>query len=136
MSNNSRWFDRWFDLVNLGLGVALLSFCGKWYYENMNRLPSGDKVFEIKKTIAHMKKKGLSYSELYRVLSPLDSENKMANGGVSIFLVIDESSLSGEAKSYFKKSLLLCEEKNFGINKREQKAVFEAKYFKEIFKNI
>ena len=136
LSNNSRWFDRWFDLVNLGLGVALLSFCGKWYYENMNRLPSGDKVFEIKKTIAHMKKKGLSYSELYRVLSPLDSENKMANGGISIFMIIDESSLSGEAKSYFKKSLLLCEEKNFGINKREQKAVFEAKYFKEIFKNI
>ena len=32
LSNNSRWFDRWFDLVNLGLGVALLSFCGKWYY--------------------------------------------------------------------------------------------------------
>ena len=102
----------------------------------MSRLPSGDKIVEIKKSIAHMKKKGLNYSELYHVLAVLDSQNKMSSGGVSLFAVIDESLLSLEAKSYFKKALLLCEEKNFGINKSEQKAAFEAKFFKEILKNI
>ena len=83
-----------------------------------------------------MKSKGLSYSELFKVVAALDRDNKMSHGGMSIVQLIDESLMSSEAKAYFKSALQVCEEKNFGLNKQERKAQFENKYFKEILKYI
>jgi hypothetical protein len=70
------------------------------------------------------------------VVAALDKQNKMSNGGLSVNRIIDESGLSLEAKLYFKQTLQVCEEKNFGINKQDKKIVFESKHFKELLKNI
>lgn len=136
MKGETKWFDRWFDLLNIGLSAIILVILGKWYYETKNIIPTGDRVTEVKKIIAQMKSKGLNYSELYKALSFLDKQNKMAGGGVSIFQVIDETPLNIEAKSYFKNALLVCEEKTFGINKKDKKAEFEGHHFREILKYI
>ena len=132
----TKWFDRWFDILNFGLIVITLSVLGKWYFESKNIIHNGDRATEVKKIIAHMKSKGLNYSEIYNVVSVLDKQNKMAGGGVSIIQVIDESPLNNEAKAYFKNALLVCEEKSFGINKKDKKAEFDNQYFKEILKYI
>jgi hypothetical protein len=83
-----------------------------------------------------MKSKGLNYSELYKVVAALDRHNRMSAGGVSINDVINQSALSNEAKTYFKQTLQVCEEKNFGINKQDKKISFENKYFKELLKYV
>jgi hypothetical protein len=136
LKGESRWFDRWFDLLNIGLGLIILSLGVKWYLEMNNGSSSGDKALEVKKIIAHMKKNGLDYSQLYKVVLTLDKENMIASKGVSIFQVLDESMLSTEAKDYFKNSLKNCEEKAFGINKTNQKIVFQREHFKEILRFI
>lgn len=136
MKGEPRWFDRWFDLLNIGLGAIILGSLGKWYFESKKIVSKGDRAAEIKKVIRHIKSKGLNYSNLYKVVSILDQQNKMAGGGISIFQVIDESSLSNEAKTYFKNVLQLCEEKTFGVDKKDKKAEFNGTYFKEIMKHI
>ena len=132
----ARWFDRWFDLLNISLGALIFGMLGKWYFESKNQMIIGGASSEIRKTIAQMKKKGLNYSDLYKVISKLDKQNKMAGGGISIFQVIDESPLENGAKLYFKNALSACEEKTFGINKNDKKADFNSSYFKEILKYI
>ncbi|RPJ71756.1 MAG: hypothetical protein EHM20_14375 [Alphaproteobacteria bacterium] len=109
---------------------------GHWYFVNKDVVVASGHGAEVKKEIAKMKGRGLNYSDLYKVVASLDQQNKMSSGGVSILQVIDESSLSKEAKDYFKNSLAICEEKSFGINKADRKANFEGKYFKEILKKI
>jgi hypothetical protein len=133
--NEDHWFSRWFDIFNVILGLVILAVLGNWYFVNKNVLRFGSNG-GIKKEISNMKSKGLNYSDLYKVVSLLDKQNKMANGGVSILQVIDESLLSKEGKTYFKNALLVCEEKTFAINKADKKIIFEGRYFKEILKNI
>lgn len=136
LKGEDRWFDRWLDILNIALVAVTLIVLLQWYGVNKNKVVSSDKSAEVKKSIAHMKSKGLSYSELFKVVSALDTHNKMSNGGISINQVIDESLLSTEAKSYFKNSLQICEEKTFGINKQDRKTTFEGSHFKEILKHI
>lgn len=136
LKSEDRWFNRWFDVINLFLGASVLVMLGHWYFVNKNIILTRDHIGEIKKEIGKMRSKGLNYSDLYKVVSALDKQNKMSDGGVSIFQIIDESYLSKEAKAYFKNALQICEEKSFGINKADRKAIFEANYFKEILKNI
>lgn len=136
LKGESRWFDRWFDIFNLGLGAVILTTLGLWYVESKKVVAVGDHAVEIKKIISQMKSKGLNYSDLYKVVSVLDKQNKMSGGGVSIFMVIDQSPLSEEAKSYFKNALLVCEEKTFAIDKIDRKAEFKNAFFKEIIKYI
>jgi hypothetical protein len=136
IKGETKWFDRWFDILNFGLVAITLVVLGKWYFKSKNIIQNGDRATEVKKIIAHMKSKGLNYSEIYNVVSVLDKQNKMAGGGVSIIQVIDESPLNNEAKAYFKNALLVCEEKSFGVNKKDKKAEFDNQYFKEILKYI
>lgn len=136
LKNEGRWFDRWFDVINVFLILIILGVVGSWYNSNKNVVKASDLASEIKKDIALMKSRGLNYSELYKVLAALDRDNRMSSGGVSVNQIIEESALSNEAKTYFKQTLQVCEEKNFGINKQDRKISFENKYFKELLKNI
>ncbi|MFA6237323.1 MAG: BatD family protein [Bacteriovorax sp.] len=136
LKSEGRWFNRWFDIINVFLGASVLAMLGHWFFINKNIIPAGDRVAGIKKEIAKMKSRGLNYSDLYKVVSALDKENKMSNGGISVLKIIDDSPMSKEAKAYFKNALQICEEKTFGLNKAERKTVFETRYFKEILKNI
>jgi hypothetical protein len=137
LKGESRWFDRWFDVLNGILVLLIIGFGTKWYFENKGQITTSDKGSEIKKEIAMLKRKGINYSELYKVVAALDKDNRMAGGGVSINRVIDESPLSNEAKTYFKFTLQVCEEKNFGINKQQvSKINFEGKFFRELLKYV
>ncbi len=137
LKGEARWFDRWFDVLNLALVLIIAAVAGQWYYSGKGKVVSSDKASEVRKEISLLKKKGLNYSELYKVISALDNENRMASGGVSISQIIDESSLSKEAKAYFKYTLQVCEEKNYGINKQQPRKInFEGKFFKELLKNV
>ncbi len=136
LKGENRWFDRWFDVFNIIITLLITAVVGSWYYSSKNKIATTDQAGEVRKDIAHMKNKGLNYSELYKVVAALDKQNKMSNGGLSVNRIIDESGLSLEAKLYFKQTLQVCEEKNFGINKQDKKIVFESKHFKELLKNI
>ncbi len=131
------WFERWVDLINMAIVLMILGVLANWYFLTRNTaVTTSGSAYEIKKDIAHMKSKGLNYSDLYKVVAALDTQNRMSSGGVSINQIIDESSLSIEAKSYFRQTLQVCEEKNFGLNKQDRKIAFENKHFKELLKNI
>ena len=130
------WFHRWFDILNLIIGIAIVAMMGHWYFVSKNIVSSYGDSEKIKREISLMKKNGLNYSDLFKVVSSLDHENKMSSGGISVLQVLDESSLSSEAKAYFKKSLAACEEKSFGQNKIDKKMVYENRYFKEVLRNI
>lgn len=139
LKGESKWFDRWFDIINLVLALSIAGVLSHWYFQGrgQGQVIAGDKVAELKKQISLLKRQGLNYSELYKVLSALDKNNKMSVGGISLNQIIDESSLSLEAKKYFKSTLQICEERNYGINKpQEKKIAFEGKHFRELLKNI
>ena len=136
LDGEGEWFHRWFDVINLIIGLIIIIMLGRWYFVNKNEISFYGDVGKIKNEIMVMKKNGLNYSDLFKVVSALDHENKMCNGGISVNQVIDESLLSLDAKSYFKKALVICEEKSFGINKIDKKIVYETRYFKEVLKNI
>ncbi len=133
--NDSKLTDRWIDIFNIlllviGITIGAMLFVTK--KQNIDK----ELYSIVHKEIKNMKQHGLNYSDLFKVLSALDKQNKMAVGGVSINSIIEESNLSTDAKNYFKYSILSCEEKNFGINKLENKLNFENKFFKELMKAL
>lgn len=137
LKGESRWFDRWFDIINLVLVLMIAAVAGQWYYSSKGQAVTSDRVTEVKREIALLKKKGIHYSQLYKVVSALDRDNKMAGGGVSLGQIIDESDLSKDAKNYFKFTLQVCEEMNYGLNKQQpRKIVFEGKFFRELLKHV
>lgn len=134
--SEDRWFNRWFDIINLVLAASVLGLIGQWYASSRNTVTIGSHSAEVKKEIAKLKSRGMNYSDLYKILSSLDTQNRMSSGGISILQIVEQSPLSNEAKTYFKNTLQICEEKTFGINKADRKAVFESRFFKELLKNI
>lgn len=133
-----RWFDKNIMVLNVLLGLSLVAFIGNWAAAGRLQLKSPGHHALIKRDIRLMKKRGLSYSELYRVLSYLDKTNKMAGGGVSLAEIVNESPLSKEAMEYFKNAITKVESGTYAKNhKGNVKDVnFEKKYFKELMKII
>lgn len=91
---------------------------------------------EAKKLFKDIKKHGVNYSNLFKILSFLDKSNRLSGGGVSIVDVVHGSKLSNESKQYFVKVLSICERANFGVNKENTKINYEAKHFLELMKLI
>ncbi len=92
--------------------------------------------FEAKKIYKEIKKNGVNYSNLFKILSFLDKTNRLAGGGVSIVDIINDSPLSNESKQYFVKVLSICERANFGVSKESTKVTYESKHFAELMKLI
>jgi hypothetical protein len=138
LQGQARWFDKNLSVLNLLLGLSLGAFCIQWAMVGRVSFRSNDHHALLKKDIALMKKKGLTYSELYRVVSALDKTNKMSTGGVSIINVLNESTLSSEAIEYFKSALLNTESGSFAKNSNASKKSlsFNKKHFKELMKLV
>jgi hypothetical protein len=137
LSGQGRWFDRWFLVVNGVVSLLIVLIGVQWYLSSRKSLPSGDHYQLIKRDIAYLKKKGLNYPELYRVLAALDKTNKMASGGISIINIIDESTLQKDSKDYFKKALDSTEGGAYAQSKSGGKGLsFEKKHFRELMKNV
>lgn len=134
----ARWFDNGFLFLNYILLLLIFFVTGHWVYVLRKGVTSSTNT-SFKQDIARMRKKGLMYSELYKVLSSLDKNNKMSAGGISIINVLDDSSLSKEAKSYFKDALAFTERGTFANTSNSsggKKMNFEAKYFNELMKHL
>ncbi len=136
VNSHSSLLDQWPTLLNIILGIAIVVLLAFWYFQTKAITSVGNLNSEIKKIVAHMKSKGLNYSDLYKVVSVLDKKNKMASGGFSITQVIDESNMEESSKVYFKNALNICEDKTFGLSKNDKKVDFESKHFKELIKYL
>lgn len=138
LEGQGRWFDRGLLVLNSILGLLLLVMVIQWGLSLHKSAGPIDNYSMVKRDISFLKKRGLSYSELYRVLTVLDKTNKMSSGGISIINIINESQLSAEAKEYFKNALRYTEggafaqSKNTGTNKMS----FDKKHFNELVKKI
>jgi hypothetical protein len=137
LTGHTTWFDRSFTVINTILGLLLVIIGVQWALSNRNNMGTGDQYQLIKRDIKSLKKKGLNYPELYRVISALDKTNKMASGGISIINIIDESNLEKESKDYFRNALSSTEGGAYAQSKTNGKNVsFEQKHFKELMKNL
>ncbi len=136
VNSHSSLLDQWPTFLNIILGIAIVVLLAFWYFQTKAITSVGNLNSEIKKIVAHMKSKGLNYSDLYKVVSVLDKKNKMASGGFSITQVIDESDMEENSKVYFKNALNICEDKTFGLSKNDKKVDFESKHFKELIKYL
>ena len=138
LKGQGRWFDRGLLVLNGLLALGLAGILGQWYYAGRKYKGPISQYALIKNDIKHLKKRGLSYPELYRVLSALDKTNKMSAGGISIINVINESTLSPETKEYFKNALSFTEGGEYAQTRRSgDKALkFEKKHFNELLKNL
>ncbi len=136
-TSQGRWFEKGLMVLNIILSAFLVIICIQWILSlRKNAGPVGEHQL-IKRDIASLKKKGLSYPELYRVLAALDKSNKMAGGGVSIINIIDESSLKKESKDYFRNALSYTEGGVYTQTRNSGKnTVFEKKHFNELMKNL
>ena len=136
LSGQRQWFGSSFTVLNTVLGLILISIGIHW---GINKNESGTKDFAklIKRDIASMKKTGLNYSKLYHALVALDKRNMMANGGVSIINVINDSQLSLEAKKYFVNALNFTECGTFTEARASVgNIIFEKKHFNELLKKL
>ncbi len=138
LAGEGTWFDRGFIVINTILGLLLVIVGLQWGLSNRKNAGPADHYALVKRDISILKKKGLNYSELYRVLTSLDKTNKMSSGGISIINVINESGLGGEAKEYFKNALAYTEGGSFAQSKSAsaRKITFEKKHFNELMKHI
>ena len=138
MEGQGRWFDRGFMVMNLILGLALVIIGIQWGLSNRKNAGPADHYAMLKRDISLLKKRGLNYSELYRVLASLDKTNKMSNGGISIINVINESGLKADSKEYFKNALAFTEGGSFAQSKKVtgKSMTFEKKHFNELMKHI
>ena len=78
----------------------------------------------------------LTSEEVDKILSAIDKGNMLSKGGISIGQILDQSKLSPEAKSYFKKALESCEGKTFGQKTPSEDVYYEPKYFNELMKKV
>lgn len=137
LKGEGRWFDKGLLVLNAILALGLVSILGQWFYSGRNDKGPVSQNALIRSDIKHLKKKGLSYPELYRVLSALDKTNKMAAGGISIINVINESHLTPDSKEYFKNALNFTEGGAYAQSKRSDRALkFEKKHFNDLLKNV
>ena len=136
--SQGRWFDRGFTVLNIILGFALVIIGAQWAYSARNHKGPSDLHSLIKRDVKLLKKKGLNYPELYRVLSALDKTNKMSSGGISIINVINESELKSDSKEYFKNALSFTEGGTYAQSRSNggRNVVFEKKHFDDLMKNI
>lgn len=91
---------------------------------------------EAKNLLSNLKKNGLNYSDLYKLLSMMDKANRISKEGMSLIEIIDSSDLSREAKLYFKNCLNGCEQQNYGVKKSQSPVKFENKFFNELIKHL
>jgi DNA-directed RNA polymerase beta' subunit len=89
---------------------------------------------EVQTIYKKIKKTGLNYSELFNLLSRLDKDNQMMLKGIGMDLIIAESSLSKDAKRYFKLALDQCEKIKFKGESASATPKLEKKYFEELLR--
>lgn len=124
-----------FPFVNGFLALTFLLIGAQWFYVE-HKGQGKERNGSARAMIKALKKKGLSYSEVYQLLAMLDVNNKMASGGISVVNVVEESKLSKEAKDYFKEVLNTTEQVSFGNKTAARKLNFNGKYFSELLKYI
>ncbi len=139
LSGAGKWFDRGFLVLNVLLSSILVIVLILWAIELKSLKNPRNSEELIASEIKKLRKSGMNYSGLYQVLSYLDKYNKMSTGGVSIENIVNESNLSVDCKSYFKKSLEALEGSTFGSGTNKNNGPvpsFEKKYFKELLKHL
>lgn len=137
LKGEGRWFDKGLLVLNGVLALGLFGILGQWFYAGRKYKGPVSQYALIRSDIKHLKNKGLSYPELYRVLSALDKTNKMAAGGISIINVINESHLTSDSKEYFKNALNFTEGGAYAQSKRSDRSLkFEKKHFNDLLKNV
>ena len=138
LNGQGRWFDRGLIVFNSILVLVLVIIVAQWRLSAQKFSGTIDQIALVKRDISRMKKKGLNYSELYRVLASLDKNNKMSSGGISIINVINESSIAADSKEYFKKALVFTEGGSFAQSKSSsgKNITFEKKHFNELLKYL
>lgn len=128
------WGSYFFHVLNIVLALIITLVCLHWYrsLKNMD-LP---KDHTVKNSLKTLKKKGLNYPDLYKILCSLDKENKMSAGGVSVQNILESSRLSKEAKDYFKEALNSTEQVQYGQSSAQRPVAFNNKYFTELVKYL
>jgi hypothetical protein len=129
------WKGYVFHIFNAVLILVIISFVGFMVFGHLrgNTIVSNESA---KTSLKLLKKQGLSYSELYKLLSSLDKNNKMAAGGISIVNIVEQSPLNKEAKDYFKDALSYTEQGSYGKNSNSNKMAFNRKHFSELMKYV
>lgn len=130
---NTKWIDKTIVILNMVLIFAIFGLLLSFFLKS-GESTGFSQADLINNEIRSIRKKGMNYSSVYRVVATLDRENKMAFGGVSIFKILDESDLTLEAKAYFKKALNALELPVYSEKVTPEGIVihFEKKYFNEI----
>ena len=126
---------RIFNYILLIILLIIIMAVVRHYLNNSEGVKSSNQqaILEYK----NIRKNGLSYASVYRLLAYLDSRKKMSSGGVSIMEIISDSELSDESKEYFKKILATLEMPTYSTKNRSIVSIkAEIKYFKELMKKI
>jgi hypothetical protein len=123
-----------YNILNIIMVVLIGLVFTSYYYVTRDQEVIVSSNKEAKQIAKKLKSKGITYADLYRLLAMLDHKQRLAGGGVGIRDLLNESSLTTEASTYFNNALDVCERSGFGVNKSEQKITYETKYFNELLK--
>lgn len=137
LKDNNSWNMNIYNIINI-VFIIIILILGYFNYKKLYQAGAfaASKVL-LKRDIKNLKKNGMNYSILYKALTILDTKNLMALGGVSLKDVVNQSTLSGEAKSYFIDALDSLESRSFNSNYNGvNKANFVEKHFKELMRKI
>jgi len=135
MKEEGSWKGYIFHILNAALAIVLILFITYLAIRHYRGFSSGTND-SVKSSIKQLKKHGLAYPELYKLLALLDRENKMVAGGISILNIVEQSPMNKEAKDYFKDALSNTEQGLYGRNTNVKKMAFHKKHFSELMKYI
>ncbi len=111
--------------INLFLGMLILALGAEMIYRRFSKDGRYRYYYSIWNSL---KKNGLNYSALHKLLIPLNNDSMED----SLLSVIENSELSNESKDYFKKLVEFSEKKSYGNQKLNERFEYKESLFKEL----
>jgi len=130
--NNESMRVNWFNLINYSLSVLALFLIGFLIRSKVKGIRAGS---EFTKLVDEMKKSGVSYSRLFKLLKQFDQVDlSRVSGNRELKDILSSLDLSPESREYFEALVDSCEKQNYLEGQDVVGADFDPKHFKELEK--
>ncbi len=124
--------NNWINLFNGLLGIVLLIVAAIFFFKREKKIHEDSLASNLSDEI---KNKGINYARLHKLVAlirPLGTEED----DVTLNKILDDSSLSIAAKTYFKGLVELCEHMGYNAEGKGLEYKYEKQYFKELIRAV
>jgi len=124
--------NNWINIFNTILAFGLIIFASYLFIRRDKKIGQNTLALAMSSEI---KNKGLNYVRLHQLVNLLRG-HKNEEDDVTLNKILDDSSLSLDAKNYFKELVNICEQMGYNADGKKAEYQYEKSYFKELVKAV